>query len=269
LTVSRIDRREGRRLFGIDPAGYDLARPGHPDRVYDVLVERCGLGPGARVLEIGPGSGQATRRLLELGADPLVAVEPDPALAGYIGKSLGQRVDVRVAALEDVELEEAPFDLVVAASSFHWVDEATGLAKIAAVLRPGGWWAMWWTLFGEGQRKDAFMRAIDPLFVDLARSPSSGSGTGRPAYALDLDARLACLARAGFEDLEHELVRWSASWDTAGIRALYATFSPISRLEEPRRTTLLDDVARVAEREFGGRVDRILTTSLFTARRPR
>jgi SAM-dependent methyltransferase len=275
-----IDRREGRHLFGIDPAAYDAGRPGHPDRVYEVLVDRCGLRPGAGVLEIGPGTGQATRRLLELGADPLVAVEPDPALAAYIDatsakwlkatKSVGRpRLKVRVAALEDVELSAATFDIAVAASSFHWVDEPAGLTKIAVALRPGGWWAMWWTLFGEGQRKDAFMKAIDPLFVDLAQSPSSGSGSGRPAFALDLDARLASLARAGFEDLEHELVRWSASWDTAGIRDLYATFSPISRLEEPRRKTFLDEVARVAERDFGGRVDRTLTTSLFTARRPR
>jgi SAM-dependent methyltransferase len=269
--VSRelIDRREGRHLFGIDPAGYDRARPGHPDRVYEVLVRRCGLRRGTGVVEIGPGTGQATRRLLELGADPLVAVEPDPALARHLGESLGDRVDIRVAALEDVRLSAGTFDIAVAASSFHWVDELEGLARIAVALRPGGWWAMWWTLFGEGQRKDAFMRAIDPLFVDVARSPSSGSGSGRPAFALDLEARLAALSKAGFEDLEHELVRWSASWDAAGIRALYATFSPISRLEEPRRTTFLDEIARVAERDFGGRVDRTLTTSLFTARRPR
>ena len=32
--MTRIDRIEGRQLFGHDPASYDAARPGHPERVY-------------------------------------------------------------------------------------------------------------------------------------------------------------------------------------------------------------------------------------------
>ena len=58
----RIDRSEGRQLFGSDPAGYDRGRPGHAEQVYEVLVERCGLGPGTAVLEsrAGHGAGDAT-----------------------------------------------------------------------------------------------------------------------------------------------------------------------------------------------------------------
>jgi hypothetical protein len=61
---------------------------------------------------------------------------------------------------------------------------------------------------------------------------------------------------------------WETSWDTAGIRALYASFSPILRLDDTRRTQILDEIARIAEQDFGGRVSRRLTTSLYTARRP-
>lgn len=117
--MSQIDRKEGRRLFGSDPAAYDAARPGHPDRVYEVLVAHCGLCPSTSVLEIGPGTGQATRRLLKLGADPLVAVEPDPALADYLISVTDRSPDIRVAPLEEVELPAVSFDLAVAASSFH------------------------------------------------------------------------------------------------------------------------------------------------------
>ena len=149
-----LDRRDGRSLFGQDPAGYDAARPGHPKRVYDILVERCGLRQGTAVLEIGPGTGQATRRLLELGADPLVAVEPDPALAEFLAHATGGRVDDRgLARSRKRSSRPDAFDLAAAASSFHWVDEPVGLAKIVASLRPGGWWAMWWTLFGEPGRR--------------------------------------------------------------------------------------------------------------------
>lgn len=265
--MSRIRREEGRRLFGSDPAAYDAARPGHAERVYEVLVERCGLEPGTRVLEVGPGTGQATRRMLDLGAEPLVALEPDPALAAYLREALGERVEIRETPLEEAELAPGAFDLAAAASSFHWVDEEIGLERLFAALRSGAWVATWWTLFGEGGVHDDFVAATSPLLEGLGTSPTRGD-EGRPAHALDRAARVTALEVAGFVDVEHELVRWEASWDTAGIRGLYGTFSPILRLADARRVAILDEIARIAEEEFGGRVGRRLTTSLYTARRP-
>jgi SAM-dependent methyltransferase len=265
--VPRIGRDEGRRLFGADPAGYDLARPGHAERVYEVLVERCGLGPGTSVLEVGPGTGQATRRLLELGAGPLVALEPNPELAAYLRKSLGERIVIYDTALEDAELPAGSFGLAAAASSFHWVEEDVGLARILGALRPGGWFAMWWTLFGDRRKPDAFIAATTPLLENLDASPTKGK-EGRPSHGRDREARVAALEAAGFVDVGHELAEWEASWDTAGIRALYGSFSPILRLEDAKRTELLDEIARIADEDFGGRVSRAITTALYTARRP-
>jgi len=267
VSGQRIGREEGRKLFGLDPAAYDAARPGHAARVYEILVERCGLQAGTSVLEVGPGTGQATRRLVLLGADPLVALEPNPALAAYLDDSFGARVDIWVVALEDAELPDGHFDLAVAASSFHWVEEELGLAKLFAAVRPGGWIALWWTLFGEGDEPDAFIVATSPLLDNLQASPTRGA-EGRPAHALDTEARLGALGAAGFEDANHEIVRWEASWDTEGIRALYGTFSPIARLQESRKTEILDGVAHIADRDFGGRVNRTLVTSLYIAHRP-
>jgi 16S rRNA A1518/A1519 N6-dimethyltransferase RsmA/KsgA/DIM1 with predicted DNA glycosylase/AP lyase activity len=73
-----IDRTEGRRLFGADPALYHAARPEYPEQVYALLADRCGLTAGMRVFEVGPGPGQVTMRLLRAGAR-MVTVEPDGA----------------------------------------------------------------------------------------------------------------------------------------------------------------------------------------------
>jgi SAM-dependent methyltransferase len=264
--MTRIDPSEGRQLFGYDPASYDLARPGHPELVYEILATRCGLTRNVHVLEIGPGTGQATRRLLERGAS-LVVVEPNQQLADYLEATFGGRVEVRRTALEDATFPPATFHLATAASSFHWVDEAVGLPTIRAALRPGGWIALWWTQFGEGSEPDAFIRATTPLLEGLASSPTKGLA-GRPAHALDVEARTSALDTAGFVDVEHELVRWDSSWDTSGIRALYGSFSPILRLEDEERMRLLDEIALIAARDFGGHVERSLTTSLYTARKP-
>lgn len=266
---ARIDRSVGRRFFGADPKTYDAVRPGHSEKVYDILREQCEVRPGSKVLEVGPGTGQATRRLLDLGADPLVAIEPDPALAGYLRAALGDRVDVRVTALEDARLEPGEYDLAAAASSFHWVEEDVGLVKLRGALRPGGWIAIWWTSFGDETRPDPFRLAVDPLFDDVPHGPSGPPSEGRPSFARDTELRLAALAKAGFEELRHEELSWSRTWDTEGIRGLYSTFSPLSALAPDRRTELLDSVARIADTQFGGRVRKPLVTSLYTARTPR
>ena len=265
--MPRIDRTEGRQLFGADPAAYDLGRPGHSPLVYEVLVERCGLGPGTSVVEVGPGTGQATRRLLELGADPIVVVEPNPSLAEHLEELYGDRLELVRASLEEADLEPKRFDLAAAASSFHWVDEQVGLARLFTALRPGGWCAIWWTLFGDGGPPDPFIVATSPLLDGLDTSPTKGE-EGRPRHALDRERRVAALVAAGFVDVEHELARWEAQWDSQGIRALYGSFSPILRLDEADRERILDEIARIASDEFGGCVTRVLTTSFYTARKP-
>jgi SAM-dependent methyltransferase len=234
--------------------------------VYDVLVERCKLAPGSRVLEIGPGTGQVTLRLLALGAD-VVAVEPDPELATVLLERASPRLELIPHPLEEADLPSAAFDHAVAGSSFHWVDQDVGLAQLNAALRPHGWIALWWTLFGVPDEPDAFIAATSPLLEDLDASPSAGVD-GAPPFALDVEARQRALKRAGFDDLRHETFRWSAAWDTAGIRALYASFSPIARLDRDRREGILDGISSIADEEFGGRITRTLVTSLYTARKP-
>lgn len=263
--MERIRQDEGRRLFGLDTAAYERGRPGHADEVYDVLRERCGLRPGAKVLEIGPGTGQASARLLELGASPLVGLEPDPALAGFLRDRLGERVQVRETTLEDADLED-DFDLAAAASSFHWVDEDVGLARIRDALRPGGWVALWWTAFGDGNRPDPFRDATDPLTEALPRGPAEVKD--RRPFAHDAENRISALERAGFAEILVRRIEWWHTWDTDGIRGLFGSFSSTLSLEPHERDAFLDSIAEIAERDFGGRVTKPVVTALYTARKP-
>jgi SAM-dependent methyltransferase len=264
-TISRI---EGRSIFGTVASVYAAARPEHPDRVYEVLRSRCGLGPSAHVLEIGAGSGQATRRLIESGAS-VVALEPSQALARELAARIvdgRERLEIVVEAFEDAPLPGGSFDLAVAASAFHWVDQSIGLAKSADVLRPGGWLALWWSIFGDPEAPDPFRDATDPLLRDLAQGPSAGE-RGVP-FALDAEARITDIEEVGqFADIEHETVRWVLELDPPAVRRLYSTFSPIARLPERRRTEILDSLARIAADQFAGRVKRRMVTPIYTARR--
>ena len=138
-----LDRAEGRRLYGRDPSGYDAGRPDYPSGLYDVLEDRCRARADARVLEIGPGTGRVTRRLLALGAK-VTAVEPNADIASWLADRLtSPDLQVIVAPFEDAGLPTASFDLAVAATSFHWVQPDPGLVELRRVLRPGAWLALW------------------------------------------------------------------------------------------------------------------------------
>ena len=118
---------------------YDRARPGYPPELYDDLVELAGLGRGARVLEIGCGTGQATIPLAERGLD-IVCVELGESLAAVARRRLAAFPGVRVvtADFEDWEPETAGFDAVVAFTAFHWLDPVLRFEKAARLLGPEG-----------------------------------------------------------------------------------------------------------------------------------
>ena len=263
-----LGREDGRRLFGLDPEAYASGRPGYPARVYEILSMRCGLEPGVPTLEIGPGAGQATAELVERGASPLVAVEPDPRFAAFLALRFGDAVDVRLSTLEDAELAPARFRLATAASSWHWVDQAPGLAAVAQALAPGGWWAVWWSVFHDPDKPDELHRALHPLLGALSAHVLPGRDGSTSGFVLDRDARLADIAGTGaFEDPHVEQIRWPLELDPASTRALFATYSPILALDAAERQRVLTEIERIVTEELGGHVERHCLTVVYTARR--
>jgi SAM-dependent methyltransferase len=259
-----IHRSFGRRAFGADAASYHSVRPQYPDWFFATLVERCGLADGKTVFEIGPGTGTATRRLLDIGARPLIAVEADPSLAAYLrSNNRDDALKVMVSTFEDAALDESRFDLGVCATAFHWLEEDCALAKVARLLRPGGWWAMVWNVFGDNIRPDPFHEATKRL-LDAPRSPSAGT-RGIP-FALDAAARVEALRRTdAFDVIEHHSNAWLLELDPEQTVALYATFSDINAREDQQM--VLTELGRIARDEFQGRVTRNMTTSLYIAQR--
>ena len=261
-----MDRRHGREAFGADPAGYHRARPDYPAWVWELLTRRYGLTSGRQVFEIGAGTGHATQDLLARGAS-VIAIEPDVRLADFLEARLpSSRLEVRRRPFEEAGLAPASFDLGCAFTSFHWLDQEPALEAVAAALKPGGAWAMVWNVYGDPDRADAFHDATLQIMRTPEQSPSAGV-SGRPPFALDAEARLADLRAAGFADLEVARRDWTLTLDPPGVRALYATYSEVAGLDLAARAALLEALAEVAEREFGGRVERNMVTIAYTARR--
>jgi SAM-dependent methyltransferase len=249
--------------FNLDPAGYAAGRPGYPDVVFDVLEARCGLEPGSEVIEVGPGTGQATTELLRRGAR-VHAIEPGAALAEHLlAAHAGEALTVTVSSFEEADLVEGSADLVVAATSFHWVDTAIGPAKARSLLRPGGWIALWWNLWYNPDGPDAFSRALDPIFAEFGNRE-------RPAY---VDQRqeelwLPLMRPAGFEDVTAERFPWEVEQRSDELVALFSTFSGMRIRPAAEQAQMLERIRAMVDEQFAGSVRRTYQTALYTGRKP-
>jgi SAM-dependent methyltransferase len=262
-----LSRGFGREAFGSDPANYHAARPPYPEATWQALRERANLKPGIAILEIGAGTGLATAPLLAHDPVRLVAVEPNARLAAFLRSCIADpRLEVLATPFESVDLPQNSFDLAASATAFHWLDAVPALRRIHDLLRPGGAVALWWNVFGDPGRADLFHEATTHLFEGVAESPFF-TGAGEPPYALHTVARLRDLADAGFAPDEPQFIEWQLTLDPAGLRALYATWSNVTALPPEERQHLLDSLADIALRQFHGRVERNMTTAIYTARR--
>jgi SAM-dependent methyltransferase len=259
-----ISKAFGREAFGLDPAGYHNARPAYPDWVYELLRERCCLRQNTATFEIGAGTGIATHRLLDLGANPLLAIEPNDHLADFLRQTIPtDALTVVRSSFEDAVLPAAGFDLGFCATAFHWLDEETALTKVAGLLRPGGWWVMVWNDFGDPDRADPFHEATK-LLLNGPSSPNMGNND--IPFSQDKGARLSALKHTrAFESIDHRTSAWSLVLDPDQVVNPYATYSNINI--RPDREAVLAELHRIARDKFQGRVTRNMLTSLYIARR--
>jgi SAM-dependent methyltransferase len=139
---------------------YDAARPSYPESLFDDLVALARLSPGDRLLEIGCATGKATRPLLERGFS-IVCVELGAQLAERARRNLaGFALEVDVAPFEEWSGPNRAFDLVYAATAWHWLDPSVRYGKAHELLRRGGHLAFW-------SAHHAFPAGFDPFFTQI------------------------------------------------------------------------------------------------------
>jgi len=103
------------------------------------VLDRLELRGDERVLDAGCGTGRVTAALVErLPRGHVVAVDGSPSMVEQARERLGPGVDVFVADLLELELDE-PVDAILSTATFHWIPDHDRLfERLSAALRPGG-----------------------------------------------------------------------------------------------------------------------------------
>lgn len=147
-----------------------------------------------RVLDVGAGTGIASRQLLSRGAE-LLALEPDPRMAEIAAES---GIAVEVATFEDWDDAGRTFDVILFAQSFHWVDPVVALPKIRRLLADGGRLALAWNRLFPVQPSRADFAEVYRDFLDAASPLVTATPTGGTGSGMDSADVLAEIEAAGF-----------------------------------------------------------------------
>ncbi|HUF53703.1 MAG TPA: class I SAM-dependent methyltransferase [Dehalococcoidia bacterium] len=244
--------------FDAVPEIYDRVRPSYPDALFDELFSHFSGNPG--VLEIGPGTGQATRSLLARGAR-VTAAEPGPQMAGFLRQKLAgeHRLAIINAKFEDISAAE-PFDIVFAATSFHWVDRAVRLQKAHDALRPGGALAIVSTNQVRSRADRGYFDACQPIyqkyFPDEERTVLQTPETIVPAELAEIDES------ALFGPAALHRYRWDQTYTTTQYADLVRSYSNTNIMHAAARDALVAELCALADSDFGGSVTRPLVITL-------
>ncbi|MFI6937170.1 class I SAM-dependent methyltransferase [Streptomyces sp. NPDC050287] len=129
--------------FNAAAAQYAANRPSYPPALFGAIEELADRPlAGARVADIGAGTGIATALLHARGAD-VIAVEPGDGMAAQFR---GTHPDIPIVRGDGntLPLTTASIDFVTYAQAWHWTDPARAVPEALRVLRPGGALALWW-----------------------------------------------------------------------------------------------------------------------------
>ncbi len=126
--------RDPSKNFGETAKRYSALRPDYPPQTFEFLRTHL-TGGRTQAVDLGAGSGQATRALAE-HFDRVVAIEPDARLAGEGDWPENARV-IHTPA-EEAIIAPGTVDAIISATAFHWMDQRLICKKASLWLRPGG-----------------------------------------------------------------------------------------------------------------------------------
>lgn len=248
-----------RKTYDRIPEQFDRWRPRYCPELFSEVIRYAGIGREKSVLEIGPGTGQATEPFLKTGCR-YEAVELGEHFVAYMKNKFShyERFHIIHDDFETHGFGGKTFDLVFSAATIQWIPEAAAFPKVFSLLHSGGTLAMFMTRTDEktpnGPLYDAIQRVYDEHFHVKTR------------YTCKMDYRHA--VNYGFQDFHYQDWRQTRIYNAQEYADyLAATQVEHITLEEPYRSRFFDGV-KEAVLLAGDRIVLEDTIALYLAKKP-
>jgi SAM-dependent methyltransferase len=263
------DREQLKTTFNSVASRYHHARPEYPTDLYDELLRLAQLRPGDRLLEIGCATGKATIPLAQRGF-LITCIELGSDLATEARRNLGEAAEIINDSFEAWQPPpQARYDLVFAATAWHWIDPAVGYRKARELLRPGGHLAFWGATHVIPTGGDPFFREIQDVYDEIGEGwPADLPAAAKFPQLDDLPDQRAEIAATGlFSDAVVRRFDWEISYTADEYIQLLDTFSSHIAMAPWQRDRLYGEIRRRLASRPDGRLRRHWGAVLNVARR--
>ena len=261
------DRRYLRSTFDSAVDRYQRARPDYPPELFETLIRVAGIQSGDRLLEVGCATGKATIPLAQRGFR-IACVEIGPDLAAAAKRNLAAYPNT-VVFRGAFETWTPPggdrFDLVFAATAWHWIDPDVRYVHAAELLRRGGHLAFWSASHVFPAGGDPFFVEIQHIYDEIGESTPSGEPRYLPGELPD--GRHEIEETGLFDDVVTTQFDWETQYTADEYLDLLDTFSGHIAMRPAQRQYLYAEIRRRLARRLDGRLRRHWGAVLHVARR--
>ncbi len=250
---------ELRMVFDAIPEQFDRYRPRYSPALFQDLIEYAGIGPCKAVLEIGPGTGQATDPILDTGCD-YHAIELGEHLYGMMERKYGDRPNFHIVLGDFIthDFGAQRFDMVYSAATIQWIPEDVAFSKTFNLLKPGGTLAMMLTASEYRTPNPALYEQIQKVYDAHFKPETRYSHSG---------FRYESAPEYGYVDFERREYPGRRTFTAEEYVAFCGTHCDHMVIPEPHRSLFFDGL-RDAVLAAGNEIVFNDTHVLYLARKP-
>ena len=223
---------------------YDRFRPDYGVEIFEYILTYASITEDSRILEIGCGPGNATLPFILRGGD-VTAVEIGKNLCDYVRNKFSEYPNFRAVncAFEEYETSER-FDLIFAATSFHWIKSEFAYPRCREYLKSGGSLATFWNTPRISRRNDALYEEIQTLYQrfmpDMAEEKEQL--TESEWYQKRCQGLNHFFQKYGYSDIIFKLFHSTRTFTAEEYIGLLHTYSDHMALPDYERKSLFDGI---------------------------
>ncbi len=247
---------------------YDEVRPSYPEEVINWIIKHTQIKDNDQLLEIAPGTGQATKQFAKRGY-PIHAVELGNNLAELLMKNMKDyTVTVDVSSFEEWTTDQQ-FPMMYCATAFHWLDPDIRYQKCHSLLEDDGYLVLIWNNAATGTTNPVMQKAFDELFRYYDDRPFSSKPVAEDTIKAQTKQTIEEINTSGYftyvDDIE---VRWTLTQPKEiTIKGFFSQSSYLSLSPENKKE--LDIKLDTIFQELEDMVDSHFVTRAYIAKKVR
>ena len=251
-----------RKVFDSIPDQFNQWRPRYCEELFADLIEYAQLNSSKTVLEVGPGTGQATEPILKTGCS-YMAIELGENFVEFMKNKFDSYHNFKIVNtdFETYDFKIDRYDLVFSAAAFQWIPEKIGYPKAYDMLKSGGAFAMFMMRPdlrpGGGYTDEPLYTKIQEVYAEYFRPET------KYTCSLDYDAR----EKYGFTNLECRYYYKTREYNADDYVSLIGTHSDHLTLQEPYKSKFFEGIRNVIINS-GNKIILYDKITLYLARKP-